>query len=59
MLRLTLQYNSIVIASEDSENGSPASNLSSDAQENDENGLADPVASHDTGDDQTGSQSNS
>ncbi|XP_050252893.1 E3 ubiquitin-protein ligase PRT1 isoform X2 [Quercus robur] len=59
MLRLTLQYNSIVIASEDSENGSPASNLSSDAQESDENDLADPVAFHDAGDDQTGSQSTS
>nr|XP_023891439.1 E3 ubiquitin-protein ligase PRT1 isoform X2 [Quercus suber] len=59
MLRLTLQYNSIVIASEVSENGSPASNLSSDAQENDENDLADPVASHDAGDGKTGSQSNS
>ncbi|XP_030933670.1 E3 ubiquitin-protein ligase PRT1 isoform X3 [Quercus lobata] len=59
MFRLTLQNNSIVIASEDPENGSPASNLSSDAQENDENDLADPVASHDAGDDQTGSQSTS
>lgn len=61
VLRLTLQFedNSILIASEGSENGSPASNLSSDAQENDENDLADPVASHDAGDDRTGSQSTS
>jgi hypothetical protein len=58
LLTVELEDNT-VIASEDSENESPASTLSSDAQENAENNLADSATSHDAGGDQTGSQSTS